>query len=436
MADRSASTGYWRFALPLVVLGPLMLAGNLAQQSALLGFSQGVRELAAFALAGALLNPFANMLAMAPQMGTVLGRDRSGHRSVRRLVLGMGLGLFALVVLIAASPLGPAAISLFFRVEDSLVSIVLEYLLWFAMVIPLTGMQRVATGMLVRERRTATVTAVRLGDCALVIAILVAGAGAEWPLRATLIASRLLPELCSTVVTLHLARHLSPRDDDPERPATSVWSATRFFAPMAVTTTMFTLSRPILFSFATMVETDARRAELLIAALSLTFSCGFIFQSMVNHALRNLMATFGAEDPAGCRRFALQLTALITVAAVLFLTGPPLRWFLSTVLQAEGEVLVLATQAAPILALTPIVIAWRNWYHGLAMAHRRTGAMLLGSLGRNGCIVLGAAALAAGGWFDHRSATALLVAAFACEAVGTILASRRWRSALAEPLAA
>jgi len=205
---------------------------------------------------------------------------------------------------------------------------------------------------------------------------------------------------------------------------------------MAVTTTMFTLSRPILFSVVTLVEADQQRAELMIAALSLAFACGFIFQSVVNNVLRNLMATFGGDDPVGCRRFALQLTLGTTVLAAICLAGPPVRWFLAAVLHAEGRVLELAAQAAPVLALAPLVIAWRNWYHGLAMVHRRTGAMLIGSLGRNGCVAFGALALAELGWFDHRTGAALLVAAFACEALGTILASRRWRAALAAPLPA
>lgn len=435
MAEPGATPSYWRFALPLVALGPLMQAGAMAQQSAVLGLGS-VRELAALALAKAMLDPFANMLGMAPQMGTVLGRDRAGYRAVRQLVLGMGLILLLAVALIAATPLGPAVVGLTFRVDDGLIAIVLEYLLWFAMVIPLMGIHRVASGILVRAHRTGVLTAIKVGQIGAVIAILILGAQLGWAVRATLIASALIPELLAVVVTVGLARGHAPRDDDPELPRTSVAGALRFFAPMAVTTTMFTLSRPILFSVVTLFEADQHRAELMIAALSLAFACGFVFQSVVNNVLRNLMATFAGDDPEGCRRFAIQLTLATTAAALVCLVGPPARWFLATVMQAEGAVLELASQAAPVLALAPLVIAWRNWYHGLAMVHRRTGAMLMGSLARNGCVALGALALAEMGWFDHRTGAALLVAAFAFEAVGTILASRRWRAALAAPLPA
>jgi len=84
----------------------------------------------------------------------------------------------------------------------------------------------------------------------------------------------------------------------------------------------------------------------------------------------------------------------------------------------------------PILAATPVVIAWRNWYHGLAMVHRRTGAMVVGSLGRNGWVLIAGGALALGGVLSARTAAVVMVGAFVCEALGTILASRRWRADL------
>lgn len=427
-AKARIDAGYWRFALPLAVLGPLMTIGGMAQQAALLSLSEGIRELAAFTLANAVLNPFANVLGMAPEMSTVLGSDRSGYRSTRRLVLIVGLVLTGIVALLGLTSLGASIISTCFHAERGLVTAVGDYLFWFGLAIPFGGMQSVSTGTLVRAGRTGTVTLLKVGDIAATIALLVFGAQFGWTTRVILIVSRLVPAVVAAVVSSILAAPHVPRIDAGT--TTSTWAALRYFAPLAVTTSMFTLSRPILFALVTASLGAGLASETMVAAMSLAFSVGFLFQSMINKALRQLLATRIAVDPTGCRRFALQFTAVLTVVAVLGLSGPGVHALL-TVMGAEGEVLRLAAEAAPILALAPLAIAWRNWYHGLAMAHRRTGSMAYGSLWRNGCVVVCALACSTLGILDHRSGAAIMVLAFAAEAVGTIVASRRWRTDLA-----
>ncbi|MDA3961847.1 MAG: hypothetical protein PF961_13745 [Planctomycetota bacterium] len=427
---------YWRFALPLVAIGPLWQVSNLAQQAAVLALSGSVRELAAFALARAMVNPFANVLGMVPEMSNVLGRDRSGLLAVRRLVLGIGFALTLCVVAMTLSPAGAALVRGAFSAEAGLVDIVLHYFLWLSLIIPVAGLGQLAAGTLVRAQRTGLVTGIRLGEMCCVLAILVGGGLWGLPVRVVLIASALIPNVLGCCVATVFAHAYLPHDDDPNTVRTTVPTALRFFAPMAATTTMFTLSRPILFAVLSRTTGGGTAAETMIAALSLAFGCGFIFQSVINNVQRHVMATFAAADPAGCLRFSLQLTIATTSVALICLTGPPARWLLSSVMHAEGQVLELATQATAILALAPITIAWRNWYHGLGIAHRKTGAMIIGSLGRNGCVAIGAVSLGALGWLDHRSAAALMVAAFGCEALGTIIASHRWRSAMLGPQAA
>lgn len=428
-AKTRIDAGYWSFALPLAVLGPLMTIGTMAQQAALLSLSEGIRELAAFTLANAVLNPFANVLGMAPEMSTVLGSDRSGYRATRRLVLIVGLILTGIVALLGLTSLGASVISTCFHAERGLVTAVGDYLFWFGLAIPFAGMQSVSTGTLVRAGRTGTVTLLKVGDIAATIALLVLGAQFGWATRVILIVSRLVPAVVAAVVSSVLAAPHVPRVDAGT--TTSTWAALRYFAPLAVTTSMFTLSRPILFALVAASLGAGLASETMVAAMSLAFSVGFLFQSMINKALRQLLATRIAVDPAGCRRFAVQFTAVLTAIAILGLSGPGAHFLLTRIMGAEGEVLRLAAEAAPILALAPLAIAWRNWYHGMAMAHRRTGSMAYGSLWRNGCVVVCALACSGLGILDHRTGAAIMVLAFAAEAVGTIVASRRWRTDLA-----
>jgi len=91
----------------------------------------------------------------------------------------------------------------------------------------------------------------------------------------------------------------------------------------------------------------------------------------------------------------------------------------------------MAVEAVWPLLLCPVCIAWRNYYHGLAMVHRRTMAMAGGSVMRNAVVLIAAPVLMRFGAFNHVTAAAMLPLAFGAEAATVMLWSRTWRRATA-----
>jgi hypothetical protein len=131
------------------------------------------------------------------------------------------------------------------------------------------------------------------------------------------------------------------------------------------------------------------------------------------------------------RRTAFGVTGVMVLAAAT----PFAVFFLRDLQNAHGEILRMARQAVWPMCFAPLVVTWRNYYHGLTMVHRRTGGMMVGGLARNASVLLCAPALVALGLYDHVAAAGMLVLAFAAEAAAVFLCTRRWRGDLlaAEP---
>jgi len=100
----------------------------------------------------------------------------------------------------------------------------------------------------------------------------------------------------------------------------------------------------------------------------------------------------------------------------------------------EGEVLLYSRHVLMVMCLLPAMIAWRNYYHGLAIINRKTGPMGLASIMRNAATYAMAATLFAAGWLNHVTAASVLVAGFLAETLTMIYwqtLTRRVRRALA-----
>ena len=153
----------------------------------------------------------------------------------------------------------------------------------------------------------------------------------------------------------------------------------------------------------------------MIAGLSLAFNFNMLFQSTVNQ-FRNLSVTFGTRDLPGLRRFMKRVTAVVAMVMLICVASPVARLFMRYLQGASGAALDVACQALWPLIAVPVVIAFRNYYHGLAMVRRRTGAMAAGGASRNLVIVLCGPMLLALGWYNHVAAAAMLLTGFTAEA--------------------
>ncbi len=429
MAERPQN--YWHFYWPLSLMGVVVLAGQLAQNYVLLGYESGVHELAVFTLALAVFNPFTAGIGFTPQMANVLVRGPKSFRAALRFLVTVCLCFTLPLVLVAWTPLGARLLPHIYNIDAGSLRLIERYLRYLTPLIVMSGVSNFLVGLLVQVHRTGMVTVLRGIYLALTAGVLAAGLWLGWDAVPTLSLSLLVPAAVHLVLSAALLALFYEHRAVGEDRALTQREIAAFYGPMVATTVLFTLSRPIILGFVTVADAgDPTLVETTVAALSLAFTFNMIFQSAINQ-FRNVFVTFGRRDPDGVRAFMIRCTAVVAGLMLLSVATPLAGLFLRHLQGASGPTLRMARQAVWVLVLVPLATAWRNYFHGLAMVHRRTWVMFAGALMRNLSILACAATLTAAGLYNHLWAAGMLAVGFGSEAITVMLFTRNWRRDIA-----
>ncbi|HUS93135.1 MAG TPA: hypothetical protein VM695_14855 [Phycisphaerae bacterium] len=403
---------YWRFYWPLALMGLTMLVGRQFENGVLSRYEDAAQQLATFAFAMGVYMPFGALLAFVPQMANVLGRSRRGHAVCLRFTMGLSLAITLPIVLAAFTEPGAAAVASIFQLDAPTTRIVVRYLRFLTPLALLSGTQQYHIGMLIQARRTGAVTLLNVAGLAVLIAGLLVGLWCGWPAVRTLAVARLASAGLSLALTLLLYAALYRPPERPEHEDLSYREVMAFFWPVAVTSLMFALSRPILYGF--LKRTDD--GIIAVAATRVAFDFSMIFGGFVNQ-FRNLFVTFGGQDLAGVRRFMTRvLIGVIALMAAIVFT-PLVDAIFRGPLGIPEDVLRPAVQALRVLCIWPAVMALRNYFHGQLLVRRRTLGMAVGGMLRVAAIYGASWLLQAAGLLDQVWAGAILVLGFAAEAV-------------------
>jgi len=413
-------------------MGVINLGGRIAQNRALLGFEEGVRELAVFALAMAFYWPIVGLAQFLPQFSAVMIRGRRSLSALLRFSLAVSLLAMTLMACIGLTDTGYRLVVAAFNTGESATATIQAYLVWLLPAPPFFVFSQLLTGLVVKARRTGIVTASRVLTLTATVATLAVGIAVGAEPFVVLSLSVIIPEVVSFLLVggacLVTCRSLYAKPG--ERPS---WGdLIRFYWPMALTTVMFTLSRPVIFNVISHSNAlGADEQQLLIAALSLAFTYGLIFQLAVNQ-FRHVSVSFADEKAFVVRRFMLEATCVIAGLMAAAHIGGASRWFLEAVQGAKGLLLDLSDRAVWPLLLAPVVVAWRNYYHGIAMARQRTTVMGLASIARNVAIYGVGMAYVATQSLGPVTAGSLIIVGFATEGLIAMLYVKRWKPAEAK----
>ncbi len=424
---------YWHFYWPLTLMWIVIFWGRLAQNYVLLGYPEGVRELAVFALARAAFGPFRAGLIFVPQMSNVLVRGRKSLAATLRFMLTLALLMTLPLGLLAWTPLGGRLLPLIYDVAPQQIELIVVYMRYFTPLILLYGLSAYFVGLLIQAERTGVVTTLRAVMLGLLVGILLLGRHLGWEPVTTIGLSLLLPRVVHVVLAGVLLVPFHKRHAPEEDRSLAQGDVAAYYLPMLCNAILFAATRPIIFGFLTALSThsgvSASRVEIMVAGVSLAFAFGMLFHGSVNQ-FRHLFVTFGEEDRRGVRRFMARVTLVITGLMLVAVASPAARLFFRYLQGATGETLRVAVQAVWPLCLAPAAIGFRNYFHGMAMVHRRTGGMAAGGLVRNGSAALCAGLLMAVGLYNHVTAAAMLVVAFISEGLTVMAWTRGWRREL------
>lgn len=420
---------YRGFYWPLALTGLVTLLAQQLQNATLARYPHAAYELATFALAAGIFHLFDAALIFTPQLVNVLARSRAAARLCLKFILLVSGAMTLMVAFLAVPAVGRPVLGSLFQLEGAQLDSVVLYLALLAPNIVMMGLRHYYTGLIVQARRTGLITMLNVLHLAVIWIFLVAGRKAGFGAIMTVA----IAQLAASVIHLAGAKLVAGRAADPDFGGSPYRLTTReifaFFWPVALTSLMFSLSRPILYLFLARLPDPAP----VLAAMRVGFDCAMIFHNLLNQ-FRHLFATFGSEDLAGVRRFMVRVTGWVLAVMVATAFSPAAEWVLRVLIGVEGEVLLYSRHVLMVMCLLPAMIAWRNYYHGLAIINRKTGPMGLGAIMRNLATYAMAATLYAAGWLNHVTAAAILVVGFLAETLTMIYwqsFSRRVRLALA-----
>lgn len=414
---------YWSFFWPLTLTGLAMVLARQFQHGTLGRFDSPTEELATFAYAWSTFHLFNAAVIFVPQMTNALARSPRARRQCLNFTLSVAAVLTIPILVMAFTPVGRWVLPRVFPIDAAATESIVMYLRFFSPLILVHALRQHFTGLLVQSRRTGLVTILQVYSLAAILAMLIVGLRVGWPASQTLGVAQVLSAATTMVATIVLCRRFRRA---PVRAAEEELTYRRivvFFWPVAVTSVMFSLSRPVLFSFAG--RGDA--GDATVAALAVAGGVAMIFQNCLNQ-FRHIFVTFGSNDLPGIRRFLLRVWLVVTATMVLIAVTPLGTWLFRDLLGVEPHVLPMARHVLGVMCLAPLMICIRNYFHGIAMTGRSTIGMATGGVCRVGVLYLGSAGLYHLGWLNHATAAAMLVAGFGVEAItviATLLIERR-----------
>lgn len=422
--DGARPRNYGSFYWPLTLTSVAMQLESQFQNAVLARYPDADAELATFALASSsfqLLNAF---LIFIPQTITVLAATPQARRACLRFIVGVSVALSLPMALMAYTPAGTGALAGLLNIPPEVRPAVVRYLRWLTPLLVVNGLRQYYTGLLIQAERTRAVTGLNFVHLGSLIAMLLLGRNLGWSALGTLAGATIASNVLHLLLIWRTGRPApdAPRHGGPDAGLT-FREFMAFFWPVAFTSGMFALSRPVTYAFVNRTAT----AVVTVAALRLAFDLSLFFQNPVNQ-FRHLYTTFGAVDPEGVHRYSMRVTTGLTAGMVLIAFTPLSRVILGNWMGVEGEVLTQATGALRMMCLGPFVLAFRNMHHGHMMVRRRTHGMAAGAILRVASVWVCSWALFRLGLLDHHTAAAVSLVGFAAETLSARVAVRRMRA--------
>lgn len=391
--------------------GVTIILANQFQNGVLARYPNATIELAIFAYAFSTFSVFRAATVFVPQMSNLLGRSRRAHRTLVGFIVLVGFGLTAPLLFVGFSSLGAMWLGRIFGIDGEILSAVLSYIRRLAPLVPIAAFRQYFMGLLIQMRSTRLVTVLNTLHLVTLFAVLLLGYRSSWSAVETLVSAQWIAAVVHLAI-LGAAVRWTYRLPELEHSELTYRQTLTFFWPLAVTSMLFAMSRPILYALVSL-RPDALVA---VASLRVAFDLAIFFYQPLNQ-FRNLFATFGTRDLAGLRRFQIEVVVALTAAMVIGSWTRLDTLVLTRLLGIEGQVLHYAEEAFRIMCALPIVVGARNYFHGIALARLATSGMAVGALFRVFAISVCAGTVAYFGGLDHQVAAFILVLGFAAEAV-------------------
>lgn len=454
---------FTRFLFPLAVTLIIVEFGIQALSAGMARVPNATETLAAYGVAWGLILLFTSPLIHAKTVSLVLGGSRDACRKILIFVIGLGALLGAGLAALALMPLSVQVIEGLHNVSTELGDTVRFAILWLIPAPLLTGLARFYTGILLRAKRTVTVSVANIASIGagigLVLLLLPTPFVQETPIWLPILATHvnLLVELAIVYWGVHRGQEIetftkpalkpmgvhdrgTADDLAAEEEPLTYGQIFRFIWPLSLNISFQEFSRPLINMF---ISRGSSGVEAL-AVITVAYALGQFPYRWLND-MRNLAAAFKDEpgySEAAVRRsirwFAAGcgLVSLLMMGA-LFWT-PLTNILLIQLMGLDPDFAQLCVVPLRIFTIFSFVVPLRAYAQGIALVEKRTHIIIYCALPRLAAVWLTLVTLPYVGLFGATLGIAALAAGFAAEAVALWWGAvgYRWLAARRTPLAA
>ena len=365
------------FWVPLALMWLMMAIEQPALAAIVARLPDETTNLAAFGVAFSLALVIESPIIQLLTAGTALAGDTARYRVLIRFMHLLGLGLTALHLLIAVTPLFDLIVRTILTVPEHIVEPARAAFLLMTPFTAAVGYRRLWQGVLIRYGRTAVIPLtmlVRLAASGLVLAWgLVTGVMPGASVAAVaLVAGVVASAVASWLFCRPVLRDRLPKPD-AQSEVLDAKTLLQFYVPLSLTSVIFLSAQPLL-------TFGMSRAAFPVQALAVWPVINgflFLFNSLALSYQEAVVAILGQGESniPRVRRFTWWLAGGIGLMFYLAALTPfSETWFRVVSGLPEG---LLPFTAIPviILPLAPMLAAAKSWFRGRLVHERRTGAL-------------------------------------------------------------
>lgn len=326
-----------------------------------------------------LMSPFAVMV---PTAVLVLVAGAPSRRQVRRFLAMLSGGLAAITLLLLLTPLRRPFLEGLLGLEAGLAERTRLSLLVLVLQPPMSIWRGFSQGLLIQSKRTAAMVwagAAGFGVSLLGVALgrRVPGVPGEIYGALVLLVSTLVDAAALQAVVLRVCGRDGPRTGDARVP--SHGAILRYFLPLVLTTWVMAASRTVIDAGLARTPQPA----VALAAFSLAASFVFAFEAPIV-MLRSAALAF-EHDPENRRRlrlFCIAVGAAMTTGAAVGGATPLVDLLLGGSAASQGAVGALTRWGIRIMAVSLLILSWRQFSYSLLMKRQRTDIIAASAFAR------------------------------------------------------
>ena len=365
-----------RFYVPLAIQAFSQSLTHLLVASIVSHSRLGAQELAAFAQGNALLFLLGALGGGMITTGMVFGRSRTGMANFHRLSLRIAGVVVLLQALICVQPFAHIMFTSVLGLEGELARVArLTTLLGIPMQFVFFVRNR-STALLYNEKKSG------LSNMGTMARILVTASLAPIFVKAGLTGffwgsvAMTLPVVAETLIAEALSRpfRLALPDDESCEKA-PVAKQFHFTIPLSMGGIMLTLSTVMVAVFLSRVDEGGYTLPVHYIMMGVINPLGF--------AAMRMQAVTIAFPPDVCprgrlRRFCLAAGLALSAVPLLFTVPVVARWYFGSVQNLDAAGIGMATRAMAVVAVIPLLQAFRGHAEGMAALRRRPNAIMAG----------------------------------------------------------